>query len=50
MSNYKYFVISNSTSICLHICLVNNKIVITPQPWFKKLDFTNYDLIINQIG
>ncbi len=49
MSNYKYFVISNSTYsyMSAYLSRHNNKIVITPQPWFKKLDFTNYDLIIN---
>ena len=49
MTNYKYFIISNSTYsyMAAYLSPYDDKIVITPRPWFKKLDFLDYDLIIN---
>ena len=49
MTRYKYFVISNSTYsyMAAYLSSWDNKIVISPKPWFKKLDFIDYDLILN---
>ena len=49
MTRYKYFIISNSTYsyMAAYLSSCDDKIVISPKPWFKKLDFIDYDLILN---
>ena len=49
MTRYKYFIISNSTYsyMAAYLSSSDDKIVISPKPWFKKLDFIDYDLILN---
>lgn len=49
MTTYKNFIISNSTYsyMAAYLSTEIGKVVVEPKPWFKKLEYIEYDEILN---
>ena len=49
MTTYKNFIISNSTYsyMAAYLSTQEGKVVVEPKPWFKKLEYIEYDEILN---